>query len=141
MLDLDHFKRVNNGHGHGAGDRVLRHFAEQARSQLRTTDLIGRIGGEEFLVILPETDLPDATALLDRLRVVLADSTPLSDCAPGLHCTVLIGVASGWPGDTPDSLVKRADKALYRAKASGRNRLIAAASGLGRQVPHHHGVA
>jgi diguanylate cyclase len=125
LLDLDYFKRINDTHGHGAGDDVLKQFALLFRQNLRPCDLTGRIGGEEFLVILPDTEARDASAVLDRLRGLVASSCPLPDSVPELRYTVSIGVVQARSGDSPDLLVNRADEALYRAKSLGRNRLVA----------------
>ncbi|WP_313070127.1 GGDEF domain-containing protein [Melaminivora sp.] len=115
MLDLDHFKTINDTHGHQHGDRVLVHFADRMRAVLRGTDRLGRYGGEEFLVLLPETDARAASALAQRIHAALA-------CGHALDCQVSIGVAD-WqgPGDSVDALLGRADAALYRAKAQGRS--------------------
>lgn len=133
LLDVDHFKRVNDEYGHEAGDVVLRTIAEQLGSHLRDEDvvgtwggedenLLGRWGGEEFLVLLPETDLAGAQAVAERLRrMVEATGIPL-DGGRLLNVTVSIGVASV-AADGTNLLLRRADAALYRAKAEGRNRV------------------
>ncbi len=115
MLDLDHFKAVNDTHGHQHGDRVLAHFADSMRAVLRSTDHLGRYGGEEFLVLLPDTDATAAGVLARRMHAALARGH-------ALDCQVSIGVA-GWQGgdDSVDAMLGRADAALYRAKAQGRN--------------------
>ncbi|AVP57798.1 GGDEF domain-containing protein [Pulveribacter suum] len=116
MLDLDHFKAINDNHGHQHGDRVLAHFAHTLRGVLRRTDRLGRYGGEEFLVLLPGTDAQAATALAGRMRAALASGHPLD-------CKVSIGVTE-WQGaaDSIDGMLARADAALYQAKAQGRDR-------------------
>lgn len=127
MIDIDYFKAVNDGYGHSGGDEVLRQVAERLSRTLRTTDRVGRYGGEEFIVILPETDETTAVAIADRLRQ-LVGATPIS-LADGRETTVTIsaGVAT-FPTDAPapDELVHVADLALYAAKQGGRNRVCLA---------------
>lgn len=124
MCDLDHFKRINDAHGHGAGDMVLQAFGEVVRQNLRTSDLAGRIGGEEFLLVLPETDLEGAEFLAERLRSALADH-PLALGGGQLQVTCSLGVAQRQPSDREaGALLGRADAALYLAKAQGRNRVV-----------------
>ncbi len=118
MMDMDHFKGVNDTHGHQMGDRVLVDFAERVRLQLRLPDRLGRFGGEEFVLLLPETSLDDALKVAQRIRTSrrLQSNLPL--------CTVSIGVATyEVQSDTLNSLLARADAALYRAKDLGRNRV------------------
>lgn len=118
-LDLDHFKRVNDRLGHDAGDRVLQRFVEVVRSALRDGDVIGRYGGEEFVVGLLRTDLADAVAIAERIRAGLH-----AQATTELPLTVSIGVATHRPGEALDDLVRRADAALYRAKGAGRDRVL-----------------
>ncbi|MCE1205487.1 MAG: diguanylate cyclase [Holophagaceae bacterium] len=124
LVDLDHFKAVNDRFGHAAGDQVLGVMAQRMAFGLRKVDQLGRIGGEEFLAYCPQTDLEGARALAERLREQVA-----IDSIPGLpandRVTLSIGLAS-WEGpeDTLERLLSRADKALYRAKAEGRNRVV-----------------
>ncbi|MFM2070896.1 MAG: hypothetical protein RLZZ623_1159 [Actinomycetota bacterium] len=122
MLDIDHFKHVNDVEGHPAGDRVLREFANRLRSVVRLDDIIGRWGGEEFIVIAPQTEVDGALALGERLRaVVAAQPFDLGD-----HCipiTVSVGCSVGL--EAAADLVDRADTALYRSKTEGRNRVTA----------------
>jgi diguanylate cyclase (GGDEF)-like protein len=126
MFDLDHFKRVNDTHGHAAGDAVLREVARRCRSALRETDLFARYGGEEFALLLPNQQLPAAERLAERLRRVLADE-PIPTAVGALHITASFGVAQAFgPGGTIDGLLELADEALYRAKEAGRNRVAAA---------------
>lgn len=123
MLDLDHFKQVNDQHGHAAGDAVLRHFAALAQRVLRKIDRIGRLGGEEFGALLPGTDEEGARQLAERLRNRVAES-PAGTEAGAISFTVSIGVTLLTPADTKvESVLNRADCALYRAKEAGRNRV------------------
>lgn len=123
VCDLDRFKQVNDAFGHGAGDFVLRVFGERLAATLRGPDLAGRIGGEEFLVILPETDMGGALPFAERLRKALASmAVPLP--GGGLEVTCSLGIAERLPGDLDaGQMLARADAALYRAKAGGRNRV------------------
>ncbi len=123
MLDIDHFKQVNDSYGHQAGDMVLRGVAQTLQSRLRAQDQIGRFGGEEFLVILPDTNLEGAQTLAEALRTAV-EATPTQWGAHSIAVTISIGVRGGavTGGDTADSLVGAADAALYRAKQNGRNR-------------------
>lgn len=123
FLDLDHFKRVNDLHGHDVGDRGLEHFASIMRSRLRSTDLLARLGGEEFVVLLPGSTLADAGRVSDELRHALA-VRPLQLEEGVCTMTVSIGVAALRDGDDAEGLLKRADAAVYRAKADGRNRTV-----------------
>lgn len=123
MLDLDHFKRVNDTYGHACGDALLRHFAEIVRSQLRKVDLVGRMGGEEFAIVLPDTDLIKAGTFAERLRLHVAE-TPLQRDQQSIRMTVSIGIALMDSGATgPESSLTLADRALYTAKQAGRNRV------------------
>lgn len=122
MLDLDHFKRVNDEHGHAVGDSVLKHFAQQIQRQIRPLDIVGRIGGEEFLLVLPNCHAVGALPVLERLRTRIADARTL----PPLAYTYSAGVAVAQEGDQPADLMRRADRALYKAKAAGRDRLMVA---------------
>lgn len=117
MMDLDHFKMVNDTYGHQAGDQVLINLVTKVNALLRQPDHLGRYGGEEFLVLLPETSLEEAVAVAERIRAVCA----LPDQGPS--CTVSIGVTTKQQdSDTVEALIARADTAMYRAKANGRNR-------------------
>ena len=120
LFDLDHFKRLNDTHGHLVGDQVLQEVAQVARLHLRATDLFGRWGGEEFVVLLPQTRLNDAQTALERVRLALH-----TIALPNVHAvTASFGIAAYLPGDTRESLLHRADQALYLAKATGRNRIV-----------------
>jgi diguanylate cyclase len=124
MLDIDHFKRINDTHGHALGDAVLRHVAEAIRKCLRSEDHAVRYGGEEFLVLLPHTPLVEAARVAESIRARVA-SLRLRRRSDNLVLepfTVSLGVASRKPGDTRDSLLRRTDRALYRSKDLGRNR-------------------
>ena len=124
MLDLDHFKLVNDGYGHAVGDVVLKHFAGMLTDSLRSSDLVGRIGGEEFSVLLPDSSLEQACLLAERLRRQVADATVYSSDLE-LHYTVSIGVTKVGADDrSGDGALARADAALYSAKENGRNRVI-----------------
>jgi diguanylate cyclase len=123
LFDLDHFKQVNDSFGHLAGDEALRHFTRTAVASMRTTDRLGRYGGEEFLMLLTATaDEAHARAAADRVRVGTADHDWTS-VASGLKVTVSAGVALCQPGETAEQLLDRADRALYAAKREGRNRV------------------
>ena len=124
MMDLDHFKSVNDVHGHGAGDEVLRGFAATVHETMRLTDVFGRYGGEEFLIVLVGTELPAALEALERIRTAV-QKRDWAGVAPGLVQTVSAGVASFRKGETVEQLLHRADQALYEAKNSGRNRVVA----------------
>jgi len=123
LFDIDWFKRVNDGHGHAAGDLVLKEVANRVTRHVRGFDLVARYGGEEFVVVLPETPLPVALAVAERLRSVVAEK-PIEVGEPpiALPITISIGIAMTRARiDTPASLLERADEALYTAKAEGRN--------------------
>ena len=124
MADLDHFKNVNDSHGHPAGDAVLRHIAGRLRDGMRRYDLVGRYGGEEFLFILPGCDVSQAALQTDRLRRLVSDA-PVEHEGLEIPVTVSMGVSvfDGAGEADSDGLVKKADQALYRAKENGRNRV------------------
>lgn len=124
LLDMDHFKHINDQHGHNMGDTALRQLAEVLRGRMRASDHVGRYGGEEFIVLLPETDLSGALTLAETIRQAVA-----SMAIPGLgHITISGGVAQVRPDDTAlDAAIQRADQALYRSKHDGRNRISSAA--------------
>lgn len=125
MLDLDHFKQVNDHHGHAAGDAVLRHFARVLRRQLRPGDCTGRIGGEEFAALLVGAALPEAREIADRVRQAWC-AEPVRIGQQQLGCTVSIGVCTACAGSV-DACLQQADAALYRAKSGGRNQVVIAA--------------
>jgi diguanylate cyclase (GGDEF)-like protein len=122
LIDIDHFKQVNDQHGHNSGDQVLKIVTRRLASTLRTDDTLGRWGGEEFLVVLPRTGRAAAVTLAERLRRCVADEpVPVSD-GNTLAITVSIGVASA-THPAPDRLLAVADRAMYSAKEAGRNRI------------------
>ncbi len=127
MIDIDHFKRINDAHGHAVGDEVLHHVGQVLPSALRTRDRLGRIGGEEFLVVLPEANAARAIAVAHRIREAIA-ARPLARPAGKLRVTVSIGAAQ-WlaRSERIDDLLARVDTALYRAKADGRDTVSLAA--------------
>ena len=126
VCDLDHFKRVNDTHGHGAGDFVLHTFGERLQANLREADLAGRIGGEEFLMVLPETDLSGARPFAERLRKAIASTLIPLPSGP-LQVTCSLGIAQRSAADLEaGQLLARADAALYRAKAEGRDQVCEA---------------
>jgi diguanylate cyclase (GGDEF)-like protein len=122
FLDLDHFKEVNDRYGHGVGDQVLREFVGELRHLLRDSDILGRWGGEEFIVICPETSASDVLHLADRIRARIAEV----DFSEVGTITVSIGVAELTAEDNAQDLIDRADQALYEAKKAGRNRCVLA---------------
>jgi len=128
MMDIDFFKRINDTHGHQAGDMVLKNVAELCRHMLRDSDVCGRLGGEEFALLLPETDKHQVLEVAERLRVGIEKAKitlPMDEIT--LQITVSLGVSSITNGaDTVDAMIARADKALYDAKNAGRNRVYAA---------------
>lgn len=130
VLDIDHFKAVNDGFGHDAGDEVLREFAVRLATNVRAIDLPCRLGGEEFVVVMPDTSLEDALSIAERIRRDVG-STPfrVMDGQVQIDVTTSVGVAvSQGPDDTPDALIKRADQGVYEAKSRGRDRVIARAA-------------
>ena len=123
VLDIDHFKDVNDRHGHPAGDAVLRSLAHVLREACRTADVVARYGGDEFLLILPDLQLPGVEVVAERIRQRLATLTVAE--APGARCTVSIGAAEANAGTSDiDDWIQQADAALYRAKGAGRDRFV-----------------
>ena len=130
VLDIDFFKSINDGHGHDAGDDVLREFALRIRKSIRNIDLACRYGGEEFVIVMPETDMGVATVVAERLRRRIAgEPFPIQQGMRLLDVTLSIGIAAlNGEGDNAAAMLKRADQALYRAKRDGRNRVVADAA-------------
>ncbi len=125
VLDIDLFKLINDTHGHDAGDEVLREFALRVRKAIRGIDLACRYGGEEFVIVMPETNLAAATAVAERLRQRIASEPfPIQEGAQGIDVTISIGIATLGGNDDAAAVIKRADQALYRAKRNGRNRVV-----------------
>ena len=125
MLDADHFKDVNDSYGHVAGDHVLTAIAKAVQSALRAADVLGRLGGEEFAILLPDTDLAGARVLAERARLAVAQNIVRNADATEIRVTISIGVAELGPDEAFEALLQRADRALYGAKGSGRNRVQA----------------
>jgi diguanylate cyclase (GGDEF)-like protein len=124
-VDIDRFKLINDAHGHAAGDRTLVRIAHACRALLREGDLIARIGGEEFLVVLPDSGLAEAAEIAERLRVCVEDLPAADAPRNGCAATISVGLAEMTAADMGlEDLQKRADEALYRAKAEGRNRIV-----------------
>jgi diguanylate cyclase (GGDEF)-like protein len=117
VLDLDHFKRINDTRGHHVGDQVLVQFCAQCRIHLRPIDAVGRLGGEEFLLVLRDANSAVAASVTDRLRELVREAGPVPFTFSG-------GIAQPIPGETLDELLRRADAALYEAKAAGRDRAV-----------------
>lgn len=125
ILDIDHFKAVNDTYGHDAGDVVLREFSARLKRNIRGIDLACRFGGEEFVVLMPDTDMAQAELVAERVRQSVAERSFEVDATRRLSVTVSVGVSLyETEADTPESLIKRADVALYRAKREGRNRVV-----------------
>ena len=123
MLDIDHFKQVNDTHGHLAGDQILQSLAARLLGEVRGDELLARYGGEEFAVVLPETNLDEAAQFCERIRAKVETRT-FDWQEQALHVTISIGAASTEPGDDHASLIARADARLYEAKRTGRNRSV-----------------
>jgi diguanylate cyclase (GGDEF)-like protein len=123
MIDIDFFKRVNDTHGHQAGDLVLKNVASQAVSVIRQTDLLARYGGEEFCCLLPETDCADAEIVAESLRAHIEGLESLFQ-KKVIRVTISLGISCFRQDDSPETLLARADEALYQAKRSGRNRFV-----------------
>ncbi|MCA9506675.1 MAG: GGDEF domain-containing protein, partial [Myxococcales bacterium] len=125
LLDVDNFKRINDSHGHRVGDAALRHLADVIRDTLRPQDILGRFGGEEFIVILPNTSAEDAVIAMQRLQRALTNQYFLT-AGERLLITFSAGVARLGPDEDAEAAIDRADKAMYRAKKAGRNRVLMA---------------
>ena len=122
MIDADHFKQINDTYGHQTGDKALQHFSELISKQCRKTDIVARLGGEEFGIYMPKTEIATARLVAERIRAEIF-ANPL--CSDGIEIpmSTSIGVALRQPGEQIESALKRADEALYQAKADGRNRV------------------
>ncbi|MFV3128128.1 GGDEF domain-containing protein [Niveispirillum sp. KHB5.9] len=132
ILDLDHFKGINDRYGHPFGDKVLRALADLGRTSLRQTDLFARVGGEEFVVLMPETNAYAAAQLAERLRALLA-ATPVTEGELSVTATVSVGIATHGPeAPSVEAMMSLADKALYVAKAQGRDRVVIGRSTMDR---------
>jgi diguanylate cyclase (GGDEF)-like protein len=125
MADLDHFKKINHLHRHHVGDEALRTFAEVCKRVLRASDVVGRWGGEEFLVLLPRTSMSQAVAVAERLRETFC-ATPIPTAGDPLFCTTSIGVVEMTAGRDLDGVLRDLDATLYEAKEEGRNQTVAA---------------
>jgi two-component system cell cycle response regulator len=129
VADIDLFKRINDTHGHAAGDLVLQEFANRFRRNTRGVDLVCRLGGEEFVVVMPNTDIRRASMIGERLRGCIAGEPFRTESGHSLAITASVGVASvESAADTPATLFRRADSALYMAKRAGRNRVVVEAA-------------
>ncbi len=129
LVDIDHFKRVNDTYGHDVGDEVIREFARRLSLNVRAIDMACRYGGEEFVVLMPETQPADAMHIAERVRSQVAEAPFVLNDGRRLDITVSVGVSTSTGlGDTPEAVVKRADEGVYEAKTSGRNRVVARAA-------------
>jgi diguanylate cyclase (GGDEF)-like protein len=124
MFDADQFKRINDEHGHAAGDRVLIALARAASSMLRSVDVLGRVGGEEFYALLPDATVANAANVAERIRCAVHEVAVTADSGAVIHPKVSIGVTGFRPGEHLESLLRRADDALYDAKQQGRDRTV-----------------
>jgi two-component system cell cycle response regulator len=129
ILDIDHFKRVNDEYGHDIGDEVLKTVATRVKKVVRNADLVCRMGGEEFVIVMPETGLVIAEKVAERVRsAVAATPFPIENGARAIPVTISIGIADRGGDSNPDALYRRADQALYASKNGGRNRVTASAA-------------
>lgn len=126
LIDIDHFKSFNDGHGHDAGDAVLSAVAARVAANLRPTDLVARMGGEEFVILFPNTGITDAAVACERVRLAVAATEVAKPTGGGNlpRVTISLGVAELQDGQSPADILKAADAAMYRAKKSGRNRVV-----------------
>jgi two-component system, cell cycle response regulator len=127
MIDLDHFKSVNDRYGHLAGDTVLREVSTRLQKAMRPYDSVGRFGGEEFIVVAPGCTLAKATSLAERLRQSICGQ-PVQESANAIEITASLGVSAAAEADGPDQVLRATDEALYRAKIQGRNRVVASSA-------------
>lgn len=123
LLDVDHFKQINDTHGHAGGDRVLSLLGALLREQLRTPDIPARWGGEEFVIALPNTDLAGSEVVAERLRVAVAKAG-IEHAGKSIPVTISVGVSVAHKGETLESLTERTDQAMYAAKLKGRNCVV-----------------
>ena len=123
QMDIDHFKSINDTYGHGVGDMALKAFAQTVRDNIRNSDVLARWGGEEFVLLLSDTDVAGAMLTLQRVRAAV-ECTTMADAPPGLQMTVSIGLAEHMAGEMLEVTLDRADKALYSAKRAGRNQVM-----------------
>ena len=130
IMDIDYFKSVNDTYGHDVGDVVLKEFAKQVKKSIRGIDMACRVGGEEFIVVFPDTEVAHAQMIAERIRYIVASKPFKVPAQAGeLAVTVSIGISSMvHHQDDPSSLMKRADQALYKAKSDGRNRVVSQAA-------------
>lgn len=134
MIDIDHFKHVNDAYGHAAGDQVLRIVADRCKRNIRGIDLVGRYGGEEFLILLPDSDIYTAQHIAERLVQTIVD-IPMQTERGDIRITISAGIACvSDDGATLTDLINRADQALYKAKHAGRNRVVP--WGMAKFSPH-----
>ncbi|HBY86861.1 MAG TPA: GGDEF domain-containing protein, partial [Colwellia sp.] len=124
MFDLDRFKRINDNHGHAVGDRVLVNVAKVIQEELRTTDIVARFGGEEFVAVLPNIELSDAKNIANRVALSISCQVIILDDDTELKITSSVGVTQRRQGETLDETLKRADDLLYFAKNNGRDQVI-----------------
>lgn len=129
MLDIDHFKKVNDSYGHLTGDQVITSLANLLKKQLRKSDMIGRYGGEEFLLVLPDCSVEKALKIVNKMRVAFGQ-LPFAFDGNKFHCTFSAGISSGLGLEFPDQVIEQADQALYQAKSAGRNKVIIYNNGL-----------
>lgn len=127
MIDADHFKKVNDEHGHAVGDQALNHLTRIIQDNLRQTDLLARYGGEELVVLMPGTLLAHAHLVAERARALVESTVLTLDDEKHLPITVSIGLAEWLPGESLELLLERADQQMYRAKQQGRNRVVSQA--------------
>lgn len=125
MMDIDHFKQFNDNYGHDIGDEILKLTSKTFTTSVRETDIIGRYGGEEFIIIVPETDLKEVKLVAERVRANVEKQTLYTDKFGELKCTLSIGISTIiGTEENLEEMVKRADNMLYKAKESGRNRVV-----------------
>jgi two-component system cell cycle response regulator len=124
MMDLDHFKRVNDTYGHHIGDRILEGVGHTILDFIRKTDTACRYGGEEFVLLMPGTDLDNAFAVAERIRRAMSEEYFQVEGERSISVTLSMGISGLKPGDGVDSLMERADRGLYEAKRKGRNRTV-----------------